>query len=498
MENNPVDAIDENGVMMQFFHWYIPADGELWSELRREIEWLAKLGVTAVWLPPTYKGDQGGTDVGYAVYDMYDLGEFDQKGSVRTKYGTKDQLVAAVSKCKDFGVQVYADVVFNHRIGGDEDETFRATPVSNDNRHEVIGGPRDVRSFTKFTFPGRGGTHSEFQWNHQHFTAVDIDMNDRDYQAVFLIEGKTFDEAVDMEKGCFDYLMGCDVDVKHPDVQQELKDWGTWYLNEVGLDGVRFDAVKHIEAGFFPEWLKHVRDHAGRDIFAVGEYWSYDLGALKHFLHLTGGMVTLFDAPLHASFSRASKAEQDFDLRTIFDGSLVSQAPELAVTIVSNHDTQPLQALESVVEAWFKPLAYALILLRRDGYPCLFYADYYGASYTDKGRDGNEFTIKMTSHRFLIDQFLNVRRNFNHGQQFDYFDHPNTIGWTRSTPDGSLGMAVVLSNSEAGCKRMQLHMKNAKLRDVTGHVDDEVTTDGEGWGEFPCPARSLSLWVPAE
>lgn len=498
MENKAIEPVAQNGVMMQYFHWYIPADGSLWNQLGGDIEALAKLGVTAVWLPPTYKGDQGSSDVGYAVYDMYDLGEFDQKGTVRTKYGTKDQLIAAVNQCQIHGVHVYADVVFNHRIGGDEEETFRATPVNNDNRHEVIGEVRDVRSHTKFTFNGRASKHSSFQWNYQHFTAVDIDLNDPKYRAVFLIEGKKFDDAVDMEKGSFDYLMGCDVDVKHPDVQQELKNWGTWYLNEVGLDGVRFDAVKHIEAGFFPKWLQHVRNEAGRDIFAVGEYWSYDLAALKHFLHLTGGMVTLFDAPLHATFSRASKASTDFDMTTMFDGALVSQAPELAVTIVSNHDTQPLQALESVVEAWFKPLAYALILLRRDGYPCIFYADYYGTSYTDKGRDGNEYSIVMASHRFMIDLFLVARQKFNHGEQFDYFDHPNTIGWTRSTADGASALAVIMTNSEAGYKKMQLLTKNTKLRDLTGHIEDEITTDGDGWAEFRCNARSVSVWVPVE
>jgi hypothetical protein len=40
-----------------------------------------------------------------------------------------------------------------------------------------------------------------------------------------------------------------------------------------------------------------------------------------------------------------------------------------AVTLVDNHDTQPLQALEAPVEDWFKPIAYAFILLRKDGYP---------------------------------------------------------------------------------------------------------------------------------
>jgi alpha-amylase len=45
---------------------------------------LAKAGITSLWLPPAYKGTGGGMDVGYGIYDLFDLGEFDQKGSVRT------------------------------------------------------------------------------------------------------------------------------------------------------------------------------------------------------------------------------------------------------------------------------------------------------------------------------------------------------------------------------------------------------------------------------
>jgi alpha-amylase len=79
--------------------------------------------------------------------------------------------------------------------------------------------------------------------------------------------------------------------------------------------------------------------------------------------------VTLFDAALQLRFHQASKAGGDFDLRTIFDGTLVAARPDHAVTLVDNHDTQPLQALEAPVEPWFKPLAYALILLREGGRP---------------------------------------------------------------------------------------------------------------------------------
>ncbi|HBL29705.1 MAG TPA: alpha-amylase, partial [Acidobacteria bacterium] len=60
-----------------------------------------------------------GSDVGYGVYDMYDLGEFNQKGSVRTKYGTKAEYLAAISTAHANGLQIYGDLVFNHRGGAD-------------------------------------------------------------------------------------------------------------------------------------------------------------------------------------------------------------------------------------------------------------------------------------------------------------------------------------------------------------------------------------------
>jgi len=82
LKKQPLDAVAEDGVMMQFFHRYVPADGPLRSASTDEIEWLAKRGVTVVWLPLTYNGDQGSTEVGYAVYNMYDLREFDQKKTV--------------------------------------------------------------------------------------------------------------------------------------------------------------------------------------------------------------------------------------------------------------------------------------------------------------------------------------------------------------------------------------------------------------------------------
>ena len=104
-----------NGTMMQYFQWDLPADASLWKALAEDAAKLKTAGVTAVWLPPAYKGAQGKEDVGYGVYDLYDLGEFNQKGSVPTKYGTKAEYLAAIKALHDKKIQVYADIVLNHR-----------------------------------------------------------------------------------------------------------------------------------------------------------------------------------------------------------------------------------------------------------------------------------------------------------------------------------------------------------------------------------------------
>jgi alpha-amylase len=491
---------DLNGVMMQYFHWYLPADGSLWREVAQRADELSQAGVTALWLPPAYKGIGGGIDVGYGVYDLYDLGEFDQKGSVRTKYGTRDEYLQALQRLRQAGLQVYADAVLNHRMGGDQVEVCRATPYARGDRIHPKGASREIQAYTGFSFPGRQGRHSPFQWRWQHFDAVDYDqLHPEERDTVYLLDGKRFDDEVSLEFGNFAYLMGCDLDCQHPEVREELARWGRWYLDTTGVDGFRLDAIKHIAAWFFPEWLDQLEQHAGRDLFVVGEYWVNSLSTLLWYIDDVGGRMAVFDVPLHYNFHRASRAGREFDLRRILDGSVMRARPGHAVTFVENHDSQPLQALESVVEAWFKPLAYALILLRQEGYPCLFYADYYGAEYQDQGHDGKQHRIVLSSHRFLLDRFLSARLSHAYGPQYDYFDHPATIGWTRlGDNEHPGGMAVLISNGDDGRKWMEVGQPETVYRDVTGHISAAVITNQQGWGEFLCKGCSVSVWLPRE
>lgn len=142
-----------NETMIQFFEWYLKPDCSLWNTVSKEAGYLSSIGINYVWLPPAYKGAAGIMDAGYGVYDLYDLGEFEQKGEVKTKYGSKNEYIQAIKVLKGNGIKVLADIVFNQKMGADEAEDVIATQYNPQNRNEVISEPHLIKAWTKFTFP---------------------------------------------------------------------------------------------------------------------------------------------------------------------------------------------------------------------------------------------------------------------------------------------------------------------------------------------------------
>lgn len=488
-----------NATMIQFFHWYSEGNGQLYEQAIHAADYLEELGISAVWFPPAYKASGGGYSVGYDPYDLFDLGEFDQKGGIPTKYGTKEQYIQACKTLNEKGISVIADIVLNHKAGGDETEKFHAVKVNPENRQENISEPFEIESYTKFTFPGRAGKYSDFIWNFQCFSGVDYAVGQE--EGIFQIihdHGDGWEEIIDYEKGNYDYLMYNDIEHRNPFVRAELNHWGKWYHDQIHFDGVRLDAVKHQSPEFYKEWLYNLRANTGKNIFAVGEYWAPgEVNLLQQYIEATEGSMSLFDSSLQLQFYQASNSGDAYDLRTIFDETLTQSNPTHSVTVVDNHDTQPLQALESPVEHWFKPIAYALILLRQDGYPCVFYPDLFGGHYIDKDSEGNDQEIFLNKVE-KIEELLKARKYFAHGIQRDYFEDPNCLGWVREGDGENKGCAVVLSNKDTYIKPMEvgIHYAGLNFYDYLGWFQEEITIDENGWGNFPVPAGNVSVWVP--
>lgn len=268
--NKHEKELQDNYTLMQGFEWYQEAGGKYWNLMKDRAQSLGEMGITAIWLPPPTKGS-GPEDNGYGTYDLWDLGEFEEKGTRGTKWGTKEEYLQCVKALKENGVVSYVDAVLNHKMGADGLETFKAQMVAEDDRTKDVGEPVDIEGWTKYDFPARNGKYSDFKWNFNHFTGVDYD-NKSQTTAIYRILGdnKGWALAVDGENKNYDYLMGCDIDHAHPDARADIIKWGEWVIKESGCDGFRFDAIKHIDEFFISEFVQQVREKVGNsDLFCV-------------------------------------------------------------------------------------------------------------------------------------------------------------------------------------------------------------------------------------
>ncbi len=469
-----------NATIMQAFYWEMnearshrdyrkefPKEANLWRLLAERAPEFEKMGLTGLWLPPASKAMSGGYSVGYDVYDLWDLGEFDQKGTVRTKYGTRAELDNAIKTLHAHGIAVYFDAVLNHRMGADDQEEV---PL-----HVKSGGGHSCE-WTKYTFPGRKGKYYNTQWDWKYFDGIDGK----------LFSGKEWDDCLP------DYLMGADVDYQYEPVQQEIKAWGEWIISEVDFDGFRLDAVKHVDNDFIREWIDHVQTSSGKDVFFVGEAWIQDTNNLKNYIDAVNNPdLKVFDFPLHAYFRNLANIGGDAnDMKALADVGLVNLKgyQDRAVTFADNHDTNRDNEASGVHR--YKYQAYAYMLTREHGIPCLWWKDLY--------------TFGMYNG---IGKLLLARKYYAYGpgHEVPEANDGDVYCYVREGVQGTgTGLVLLLSDGPAGgkqivTKRINSRQPNTTFYDLTGNVDGTVTTDAEGYGDFKVrmsEGEGWSVWVP--
>ncbi|KAJ5493288.1 Alpha-amylase A type-3, partial [Penicillium diatomitis] len=485
------DAPDENTLILQAFEWHVPADRCHWKRLKAALPDFKTIGVDQLWIPPGCKGmDPLGN--GYDIYDLWDLGEFDQKGAVATKWGTRQELEDLICEAEALEIKIIWDAVLNHKAGADFPEAFPAVEVDSKRRDVAVAAPLEIEGWVGFDFQGRGDVYSAMKYRWQHFTGVDWDQK-REKQAIYKVHAPNKDWATDVspELGNYDYLMFANLDLSDREVRDDLLNWGTWITQTLSLGGMRLDAAKHFSAKFQKDFADHVRRTANPDLLVIGEYWTGDVKAIEKYLDQCENTVVAYDVPLVERFSRISHIRQA-DLRGIFRDTLVQRRPDQAVTIVCNHDTQPGQMLETPVKPAFKLLAYALTLLRKDGRPCVFYGDIYGIL------GGNNASPIAPPCNVQIPLLTRARKLYAYGEQEDYFDQPNCIGFVRyGNARHRSGLACIISNAGASKKRMFVGRPKTGQEwvDILGNQPGLVIIDKWGYGMFTVDGMSASVWV---
>lgn len=321
---------------MQAFYWNCPdAEGmpfAWWKRVEAEVPKLADAGFTALWLPPANKAANN-TSMGYDPYDFFDLGEFDQKGSVATWFGTREALESLIATAHSANILVYADYVIDHCSGGDAQEVSAVDGISRWTKFTPKSGkfPRDANSFHP--------SHYE-TWDAMSFGGMP------------------------------------DLCHRNPAVYTAILENAEWLINEIGFDGFRFDFVKGY-GGWMVRAIQELRGLRGASPFkpfSVGECWdnSRTIGDwLTETNAWSDNPVSAFDFPLRYRLRDLCQV-YGFSLRSLTaGGTVLADDPARAVTFVENHD---VVRDDPIVHD--KMLAYAYILTHQ-GYPCVFWQDYY-------------------------------------------------------------------------------------------------------------------------
>lgn len=117
-----------NPILLEAFEWNLSADHKHWKRLRLALPALGAIGVRNLWLPPGSKAKDAESN-GYDIYDAYDLGEFSQKGTVPTKWGSKEDLEKLAMVANKLGMGLIWDAIFNHRAFADSTEVVKVVEV---------------------------------------------------------------------------------------------------------------------------------------------------------------------------------------------------------------------------------------------------------------------------------------------------------------------------------------------------------------------------------
>ena len=427
------------GVLLQGFYFApgrvsgvpSPLDGEnsvpfWWDHLAAQASQLSKAGFTAVWLPPPLKGASGSFSSGYDLFDDYDLGSKNQKGTVQTRYGSRGSLQRCVAMMRANDLDVYVDLVENQRDGDDGHFNFRYVDAfghAQGGRFEK--GPGDFHPHV----PEDPGVFSDqFQF------------------------GRDLAPINGMPKNhCRDGL---------------LKAAG-WLTRALDVQGYRLDNMKGVSTEFILELLNH-GPLAGK--FAVGEFADGNIGLIESWANAVQHRSAAFDFPLHFMLKNMCNSPGSFQMATLDHAGLAGIDPAGAVTFVENHDTDRGGIGGPIVRN--KLLAYAYILTV-EGYPCIFYRDY--------STDKNCFGLKPK-----LDPLIQIHEQFAVGATQQRWKDSGIFAFERMGGDHLL----VALNKDPAPRTITVatgFQPHTKLLDLTGAAD--VQTDSNSQVTITVPSN---------
>jgi alpha-amylase len=437
------------GVMMQGFYWDVPGGGTWYNAMKANANGLRYMaggvGINRIWFPPVSKSDGGGYSMGYNPYDYYDLGQYDQKGTIETRFGSQAELKAAIAEFQKLGIVSMADIVLNHRANAEKIE-----------RNFKTG----TETWTDFSSVASG--MMKWHWDAFHPNSY-----------------------CGADSGSY----GGYLDVCHHagPAYNDYKAWMKWLTqpeNAGFTGGWRYDHVK----GYAP-WVNKDMNAATGGLMGLGEYWDRNTSTLNWWAQEADSSV--LDFPLYYTMKDIFNDTGGGGwLPDVFDPdkSFAAKWDSRSVTFVGNHDTDEIRS--------DKMMAYAFILTYK-GYPCLYWKDYFNYGLADGGGSGagagNGIKQLVWCREKLAAGGPNIQViKSDDGNWIVY----GSYGYSKESP----GYIVIINDDPSAWKGGYIRTDNSYLKDKTLKAYAwSSTKSGQNYqpDDQYCDANgNLQVWAP--
>lgn len=335
--------------------------------LRQHLDYFTDLGVTALWLTPVLENDRpadGGkhsTYHGYATTDYY---------RVDPRFGTNEEYKALVDECHKKGLKVVMDMIFNHC--GDYH------PWAKDTRLDENGKTiKDYPSKDWFNSPNYG-----LQTSYKLTPVLD-----------------PYASKVDMKETVDGWFVPSmpDLNQRNPHVIKYLIQNSIWWIETVGIDGIRMDTYPYADRQAMADWMK-VLNKEYPNFNTVGETWvtepAYTAAWQKDskLSDINSNLKTVMDFAFFDRLSQAKNEETDDwwkGLNRIYNSlcyDYLYTDPSSVMAFIENHDTD--RYLGNGKDSTALKQAYALLLTMKR-IPQLYYGTEILMNGTKTETDGN-------------------------------------------------------------------------------------------------------------
>ena len=306
--------------------------------ISNHLDYIADLGVTAIWLNPTQENDmEGGSYHGYAITDYY---------QVDRRFGSNEDFRDMVDKAHGKGLKVVMDMIFNHC--GSENYLFKDKP-----------------SKEWFNF------HSNYVQT-SFKTASVMDIHASEYEKKIATDG------------WFTSVMP-DFNQRNRHVARYLIQSSIWWIEYAGINGIRQDTHPYADFDFMSQWCKEVLEEYPY-FNIVGETWlnsnvlvSYWQKDSKLAAPLNSNLPTVMDFPLQALMNQAfdeETGEWGGGLYKLYDyqtQDLVYANPMNLLTFLDNHDTSRFTRTDEMTQNLKRYKQALVFLLTTRGIPQIYY-----------------------------------------------------------------------------------------------------------------------------